>query len=143
MSRGRRWMASVSLVGALVLAGCAEAPSDEHVIDDPATVEQVEGTDVSRITLTRRAAERLGIETGVVAQEGERLVVPSGAVIVDPEGTFWVYESSAPLTYVRHAIEIDNEENGTAYLSAGPPVGAEIVTVGVPELYGTETGIGH
>jgi hypothetical protein len=130
-------------VGALILSACREAPSDEHVIDEPVKVEHVGGTDVARLTLTAKAAERLGIETARVEKEGKQTLISSAAVIVDPDGDFWVYTNPEPLVFVRHAIRIDYEEGGQAYVSAGPRPGTKVVTVGVAELYGAEFGIGH
>jgi hypothetical protein len=130
-------------VGALILSACREAPSDEHVIDEPVKVEHVGGTDVARLTLTAKAAERLGIETARVEKEGKQTLISSAAVLVDPDGDFWVYTNPEPLVFVRHAIRIDYEEGGQAYVSAGPRPGTKVVTVGVAELYGAEFGIGH
>lgn len=138
-----RGIALVPLVAALLLAACGEAPSDEHVIDEPATVEEVEGQEVARVTITQKAAERLDIQTAVVETAGERTVVPSAAVIVDPAGDFWVFTNPEPLVFVRHKISIDYEDGNQAFLTDGPPAGSKIVTVGVAELYGTEYGVGH
>jgi hypothetical protein len=131
------------VVPALVLTACAGRVSDpKHVIDQPVTLEEIEGTDLSRLTLTQRAFERLDIQTVPVTQEGELLVVPSAALIVDPTGSFWLYTNPEPLVYERWEIAIVSDEGGTAFLSDGPPPGTQVVTVGVPELYGAETGIG-
>ena len=136
----RRWN-WVTLVAVLIFSACAEAPSDEHVIDEPVTVEPIKGQDVSRITLRSSAAKRLDIQTAVVEVTGNVMTVPSAAVLVDPSGTFWVYTNPAPLVFVRHKIGIDREEGDKTFLTEGPPVGTKIVTVGVAELYGSETGV--
>lgn len=138
-----RGIALVPLVAALLLAACGEAPSDEHVIDEPATVQEVEDGEVARVTITQKAAERLDIQTALVEAVGERTVVPSAAVLVDPAGDFWVFTNPEPLVFVRHKISIDYEEGNQAFLTDGPPAGSKIVTVGVAELYGTEYGVGH
>jgi hypothetical protein len=138
-----RGIALVPLVAALLLAACGEAPSDEHVIDEPATVQEVEDGEVARVTITQKAAERLDIQTAVVETAGKRTVVPSAAVIVDPAGDFWVFTNPEPLVFVRHKISIDYEDGNQAFLTDGPPAGSKIVTVGVAELYGTEYGVGH
>ena len=130
-------------LAALLLAACGEAPSDEHVIDEPATVQEVEDGEVARVTITQKAAERLDIQTALVETAGERTVVPSAAVIVDPAGDFWVFTNPEPLVFVRHKISIDYEDGNQAFLTDGPPAGSKIVTVGVAELYGTEYGVGH
>lgn len=133
----------VLLVVALLLGACRAAPSDEHVIQEQAKVDAVDGSDLARITLTEGAAARLDIQTAPVVEDGDGFVIPDAAVIVDPSGVFWVYTSPEPLVFVRHEISIDRQAGDRAHLSAGPPAGTEIVTVGVSELYGAETGIGY
>jgi hypothetical protein len=128
---------------ALLLTACGEGPSDEHVIDEPATVQAVRERDVARVILTERAAERLDIQTAPAKRDGTGLVVPSAAVLVDPGGDLWVYTNPAPLVFIRHGISIEHEEGGEAFLSDGPPPGTEVVTVGAAELYGAEFGVGH
>jgi hypothetical protein len=63
-------------------------------------------------------------------------------VYIDSHGEFWVYTNPEPLVYVRAPIDIVHETSTEAILADGPPAGTEIVTVGVPELYGTETEFG-
>jgi hypothetical protein len=138
--RRPRW--AISVLAVVLLSGCGEAPSDEHVIVEPLILEDVEGTDLTRITLQASAAERLGIETAPVVRAGNVTVVPASAVFVDPEGTFWVYTNPEPLVFIRHEITIARETGDRTFLSAGPPVGTDVATVGVPELYGAELEIG-
>jgi hypothetical protein len=38
-------------------------------------------------------------------------------------------------------VVIEEVKKGYAYLSDGPEPGTQVVTVGVPELYGTEVGV--
>ncbi len=130
------------LLLASFLAACGGAVSDEHVIEQPASVEEVDEPEVARVTLTESAAERLDIQTVAVEPDGKGLVVPSDAIYLTADGVFWVYTNPEPLVFVRHEINITDEQGGLAVLSAGPPAGTEVVTVGVPELYGTEVGNG-
>ena len=53
-----------------------------------------------------------------------------------------MYTNPEPLVFVRAPIDIVRETSTEAILADGPPAGTEIVTVGVPELYGTETEFG-
>ena len=62
-------------------------------------------------------------------------------MIYDIEGNTWIYTSPAPLTFVREQIVIDRIEGDQAFLSKEPEFDAPIVTVGVAELYGAETGV--
>lgn len=143
MAPGRRWIAMVPLTSALLLPACGQAPSDERVVDEPVTVEPIAAGDVARVTLTASGAERLNIRTAPVEPAGQRMVVPSSAVLVDPEGDFWVYTNPEPLVFVRDEIVIAHEAGGRAFVSEGPAPGTEVVTAGVAELYGAEFGIGH
>ncbi len=141
--RTRATLVAVLLLLSFAATACGEAPSDEHVIDDPVTVAEIDGSDVAQVTLTSGAEQRLDIKTATVEQSGDMTVIPSGAVIVDPTGGFWVYTSPEPLAFVRAPVEIDHEADGLAYLVDGPAVGTTVVTLGAAELYGAEGGIGH
>ena len=72
----------------------------------------------------------------------QRSTVPYTAVIYDLKGDTWVYTSPSPLTYVRHHVKVDYIDDDTAILTEAPPVGTNVVSVGVAELFGAEFGIG-
>jgi hypothetical protein len=143
MKRGNRAIAATSVIAALLLTACGGTVSDEHEINEPATVQHIEGTDLARVTLTRRAAERLDIQTAPVETDGSRIVIPSAAWFVQPDGTFWVYTSPEPLVFVRHKISVEHDDGARTFLIEGPSPGTQVVTVGVPELLGAEFEIGH
>ena len=144
MKNNHRWIVLVLIIiAALTLTACgttAAATIEEQ--GPPAVAEPIEGSDFDRLILTERAAERLGIET-VEVREGPdgRMIVPYSTVIYGIHGETWVYTSPAPLTYVRHEITVDKIEGGDALITDGPEIGTMVVTVGVAELYGEETGI--
>lgn len=260
MRRSNQWtVILILLIAALSLAACSEAATDTPDKSEPAHVEPIEGTELNRVVLAQKAAERLGIETAFVREEqfvldrsvegkvvaapetgggnpdrvwvrislpesertqvdrsrpvrilllgddvedddtegwtaepdegpdvddsedagltgedvaealyyrianvehnlapgqqvlvefallddaAQRTVVPYAAVIYGLNGEAWVYVSPEPLTYHREPVTIDYIEGDTAVLVDGPPVGTEVVTVGVAELYGTDTGVG-
>ena len=105
-------------------------------------------TGLASVTLIEKAAERVGIETvAVTAAEAVRegssgtLSVPYSAILYDATGASFVYTVTGPLSYVRAPITVDYVEGDQAILSEGPSAGTEVVTVGVAELYGAETGI--
>jgi hypothetical protein len=87
--------------------------------------------------------QRVRVETPLSGSGSLRKVVPYSAVIYGAHGETWVYTSPEPLTYVRHPVSIDYVEAELAVLSDGPPVGTDIVAVGVAELFGTEFEVGH
>jgi hypothetical protein len=121
------------------------SPESETTADEtpPVLVEPITGTDLKRLTLSASAAERLDVQTDVVrvTQSGE-LVVPSAALIITPDGRFWVYASPEPLTFERRELTQVTEEDFEAQFTAGPSEGTIVAVLGVPELYGAEFGIG-
>lgn len=142
MKRGRILFVAAPLLAAVLLTSCGEPVSDEHVRTEPYSVAETDDEGVASVTLTESAAERLGIKTALVESRGTSLVVPSDAIYLVADGTFWVYTVPEPLVFIRNEVSIIDEEGGRAFLSDGPPPGTEVVTVGVPELYGSETGFG-
>ena len=146
MRHSNRWVVVVLIIVSLLLVACGQAP-ENLASSPPARVEHIGQTGLSRVTLTAEAAKRLGIETSVVSNtqvDGKsQMVVPYRAVYYDLNGVTWVYTNPEPLTFVRASIRIDHIAGDQAVLSDGPPSGTTIVTVGVPELYGTEFGVGQ
>jgi hypothetical protein len=94
------------------------------------------------VTITDDAKGRLGITTAPVRDAGGgKLSIPYAAVYYDPAGLTWAYTDTEPLVFVRQRITVEVIHGDTAILSAGPPVGTPVVTVGAAELYGTEVGV--
>ena len=100
------------------------------------------GFGISEITLLPKAASRIDIHTSDIAQDSSgRKFAPYSSIMYDLDGDAWVYKLTAPLTFVREQVEVESITGDYAYLKEGPPVGTQVVTVGVPELYGTEVGV--
>lgn len=140
----RRILAVVGLAGFL-LAACAQGQVAGVVSEDPPVrVEKNEATGISTLTFSAKAAERLGIATGVVsaARSGDGTAMPYTALVYDKDGKTWVYTNPEGLDFVRHEVEIDRIDGDLALLSSGPPVGTLVVTVGTAELWGVDTGVG-
>jgi hypothetical protein len=131
------------VVALLVLPACREVTPQSHEIKEPVTLKEIPGTEIEQITLTKSAAERLGIKTVSVEEAGVGSVIPSAAVFLDPDGKFWVYTNPEPLVFVRQEISFDHEDGDRTFLSAPLPRGTRIVVVGVAELSGAESEIGH
>ncbi len=142
--RDHRILMALVVVGLLVLA-CREVTAGDAAGSEPARVEPIEGTDQSRVVMTKGAARRLDIQTAAVqeAGRGRATVVPYGAVFYATNGETWTYVMPEPLTFVRRAIRVDYFVADLAVLSDGPPPGTTVVTVGAAELFGIETGVGH
>lgn len=79
-----RWLVVVLIIAGLQLLAC-QRESAKPTKTAPAQIERIQGTELSRVTLTERAAERLGIKTApvrVVQVERKRMV--GGEVVALP-----------------------------------------------------------
>jgi hypothetical protein len=123
------------VITSLVSACTSDSQRAEKI--EPAKLEEIEGTKLKRVILTEKAAQRIDIQIAEVRGTS----VPYAAVIYDTEGNTWVYTNPESLTFVRQQIEVDHIEGDTAVLSVGLDKGTTVVTVGVAELYGAETGV--
>lgn len=147
MMRTRRLTtAPIAAVAVALLASCTPV-AQTHLEPAPAVIEKIDGTDLHRITLTERAAERLGIQTAAaetVAVDGsptDRLVIPYSAVFYGSDGATWAYANPEPLVFLRASIEVDYVVDDLAVLESGD-AGMTVVSVGAAELYGAESGLG-
>jgi hypothetical protein len=137
-----RWVVTALMVPmGLTMVACTR---DTATAEAPpaAIVEEVDGSGTPVITLTEDAARRTGIETAMVGSDSP-LSVPYAALLYDPDGETWVYTSTASLMYTRHPVTVEDIVGDQVLLTAGPPPGTEVVTVGVAELWGAENGIGQ
>jgi hypothetical protein len=136
-------------LAALPLVACGGA-AEETVSEGPARVEAVAGSEFNHITLTGRAAERIRIQSEPVREQEiggvTETVIPYAAIIYGVNGETWAYirnPGSDSLTFVRVPLRIDRIEGDLAILSEGPDLGAEVVTIGVAQLYGADQGVGQ
>ncbi|HPW17518.1 MAG TPA: efflux RND transporter periplasmic adaptor subunit [Candidatus Aminicenantes bacterium] len=93
----------------------------------------------------RDGALRLGQRVAVtlIAKGAEEaLAVPAAAVLYDMQGGTWVYVRSAPTVFVRTRVDVRHTVGGLAVLGRGLAAGAEVVSAGAAELFGTEFGAG-
>lgn len=148
MKLNYRWIVLVPIVLVIALLFKGIKKSDIPANIEPAKAESVLGIAFKHVTLTAKAAERLGIETVSVSEEwimrsdSVQKVVPYASVIYGLHGETWLYINIEPLVFVRYLISIDYIYGSSAVLLVGPPPGTKVVTVGVAELYGIDTGIG-
>jgi hypothetical protein len=139
-------LASV-LAAAALLTGCAAASARQDPA--PATIQTVPGSPVRQVRLTDQAIHRLGIATAAVreanvtldSKRGTHTVIPYSAVVYDNDGSTWAFVNTRPRTFLRQRITVGAILGTTAVLTAGPAPGAAVVTVGAPELLGTEYNI--
>jgi hypothetical protein len=138
----RRWTVVVPICAILFLPGCRDVPTEEVEVGyEPVIVEEIKGSDLSRVELTEDAARRIGLETVPTTARGGRTMVPESAIWVDVDGDAWVYTNPETLVFVRAQVVVSRYDDGLAYLSDGPAPGTEVASVGVPELIGSEFGI--
>lgn len=143
MRSRRGWVAVAVAAAVLIPFACSDDDSSSDDEEPPATVVEL-GDGAKQVTLTEAAARRLGIEMGEITEEGGDMVIPYAAVVYDEEGATWTYLSPEPLTFVRTSITVARiADDDKAFLSDGPDVGTEVVTVGQAELFGVEKGIGY
>lgn len=148
--RNDRWMCALWIAAALPLAAAPALAGGKSIGKPsgvvPSQVEHISGSDLSRVTLTERAMERIDLQTTTVASAmngSARMVVPYSSIIYDANGGTWVYTSPEPRTFVRHKVEVDSIKGDQVFLTSGPSVGTVVASVGVAELYGTEFAVGH
>jgi hypothetical protein len=146
MQHQNRWVIVFLIIAGLLLSACAKTMTVSAAGEPPVVVEPIEGTELNRVVLSERAAQRLDVQTAPVEEaqvDGvSRLVIPYASVLYDLHGETWIYTNPEPLTFVRAPITIETIEGDTATLVDGPTVGTLVVKVGVAELYGADTGVG-
>ncbi len=93
MQHSNRWMLVILIIAGLQLSACAQASAAKPK-NEPAIVEPIEGSDLKRLVLTEKAAERLDLQTAPVREE---LVVRKRTVggevveaLVANPGAVWV-----------------------------------------------------
>jgi hypothetical protein len=128
-------------IAVVTSAGCAEIESVTAEPYEPAALESTGPDKPARITLTDEAVDRVALQTTEVKTLGKDLTVDHAALVYDKAGKPWVFTVIGPRTYVRTAIGIKETQDGLVILSAGPPAGTQVVTVGAIELWGAELGI--
>jgi hypothetical protein len=134
----------VLIFAGLLVSACGVGPEAATTEEDHAvTIEQLEGQEPTRETLTEDAAKRLDIQTAAVhdaqVNGAKRTVIPYASIIYDTEGATWVYLNPEPLTFVRHPVTVDDIKGDEVFLSDALPSDSVVVTVGVAELYGAES----
>ncbi len=146
-SLNRRWILVGLSVSLLPLAACTSHDTHAAHKEHPAEVEKIEGSELSRVTLTEKAIQRIDLQTVAVREQDQdgatRKLVPYSSLLYDAKGRTWVYTSPQPRTFVRTEVEVDRIDGDWVLLSGGPAAGAVVASVGVAELYGAETGVGH
>jgi len=149
--REERLMARFTVLMVAAFAACLAVPCVSALAAEtavkkilPARVEATSDAKIMKVTLTPKAAERLGVVIDEVrADPSGRRIVPYASVLYDLTGKTWVYISADPLTFVRGAVVIDTIKGDNVYLTDGPPTGTKVLAAGVPQVFGSEVKVGH
>lgn len=131
----------VVAVAVATSAGCAEIESVTAEPYEPAALESTGPDKPARVILTEEAVDRVALQTTEVKALGKDLTVDHAALVFDKVGKPWVFSVIGPRTYLRAAVTIKEVQDNVVTLSAGPPAGTQVVTVGAIELWGAELGI--
>src|SRR2546423_5972619 len=119
----------IALVLALIAAGSIQifagtkAAAAEEGVDAAATVVAVDGSEVSRIPLTKLAARRIDLHTATVGSSTTAATaIPYSALLYDDQGQTWVYVSEKPLVFVRAPVEVAFIDGPRVVLKSGPAI---------------------
>jgi len=125
--------------------GGARRRPARRVTGPPAANAQASSADLFFEVANGDRAFRPGEKVSVVmssAGEVPGLTVPASAIAYDYHGGAWIYVKTAPGTYLRQRVEVARTVGTGVVLTRGAEPGAEVVTAGVAELFGTEFGAG-
>jgi hypothetical protein len=137
----RAVLSCVVAIAIATSAGCAEIESVTAEPYEPATLETPGPGRPARVILTEEAVDRVALQTTEVKMLGKDLTVDHAALVFDKAGKPWVFTVIGPRTYIRAAVTIKEVQDNLVSLSAGPPAGTQVVSVGAIELWGAELGI--
>ncbi len=125
------------------IALAANAAAETKVVQ-VAKVEEIGGSSAKKITLIQSASDRLDIKIGKIqANAAGRLTTPYSTLLYDIGGKTWVYTNPEPLVFVRERVQVESIQDKVALLKGGPAAGTRVVVLGVAELHGIESGVGH
>ena len=139
-------LAGAVVAACLILPGSPARAAEALGLSHPARVETItkDGATIKKVTLTPKAAERLGIQIDEVRVDSlGRRIVPYSSILYDLTGGTFVYVHTDPITFARETVKIDAIKGDNAYLNDGPPPGTKVLAIGVPQIFGIEVGVGH
>lgn len=128
--------------------GNTGAPRAARPVQAPPSADAVAGTVDLYFALDNRdrayrVGQRVGVTLPIAGGTTDGLSVPTSAIVRDIYGGEWVYAKTAPDVFIRQRIEVASTQGDRAILARGLTPGAEVVTAGAAELFGTEFGVAH
>ena len=103
-----RWLITGLAVAALALGACNSGTSSAPKTEAIKIVED-EASGLKTLTLSEKAAQRLGVETAEVGGAGSGMTIPYAAIVYDATGKTWTYVTAEPLTYKRAEITVNRK----------------------------------
>lgn len=125
------------LMGEVVDADDINDNPDDADEDDAALYYDVDNT-----SQALAPGDQVRVKLSMAGSGAQAKIVPYASVIYGLNGETWVYVNPEPLVYHREPVTVAYIDGDNAVLSEGPAVGTQVVTVGVAELYGADTGVG-
>ncbi|HSB67357.1 MAG TPA: hypothetical protein VLD65_12325 [Anaerolineales bacterium] len=144
MKLNYRWVFVILCIFCLPLAACGQAVSVDSNPPKPLTIEHLDSnSEPTREILTMDAVKRLDLQVApvqsVTVNGKMQTVIPYASILYDTQGSTWVYVNTAPQTYVRHLVIVEDINGDEAILSNDElSQGTQVVTQGAEELFGAE-----
>lgn len=109
----------------------------------PVTIEAHGKDHLPNLKFSVAAEVRLGIEsfTFTIDPSGKR-TIPLSAIIYDTNGSAWIFTNPSSQTYRREPVRVLQTIENQVRIESSIPNNVPIVTQGVVELFGIESGIG-
>ncbi len=138
--------AAAALLTALVAwasTGCAQVDAAEAEHYQPSKITPAKDGGHPVVTLTELGAQRIGLRTEPVTTRPGGTSIPYASILYDADqGQPYVFVNTSGLDFERADVTIEDIKADTVNLSAGPPVGTRVVTVGLPQIHGAELEFG-
>lgn len=133
--------AVIAALLAIAPAACKQAEAIEAEHYQPSKITPAkDGSGHPTVTLTKLGADRIGLTTAPVEKTAKKLkTIPYAAVLYDGvDGQPYVFVNGEGLSFHRVDVTIENVGGDEVDISGGPPVGAQVVTVGIAQIHGAE-----
>lgn len=140
---------AASLLCALALTACLNKPAanhETHHAEAPSKTEKimVDGAEVTQLTLTEKARERLGIASQLPRPlDASHFELATSSLLYDSKGSGWVYVETQANSFIRISVEVIDARGATLTAKSRLNPALPVVVTGAAELYGAELGVGH